>query len=358
MTQFNRFMIACAGSGKTTHIIEDIQKHLSQKILVLTYTNENYNTIREKLIKKFGYIPDSVKVYTWFTFLLNECARPYQNPLYNRRITNIQFVQQQSTRYVSKDSMEYYFTKGDRIYSDKISDFICRRNEETGGMVINRLERSFQRIYIDEVQDLAGYDLDLLRLLLESAIIMTAVGDHRQCIYQTHPSLKNKQFRKEKIIEQIRQWESEGLCVLEEKNESHRSNQMICDFANLLYPEMSPSVGLNTKITGHDGVFYVHSDHVPEYIREYKVQPLKYNARTTVEALNFGVSKGKTYDRVLIYPNGRISEFLKSGDTIHLRGSLSRYYVAFTRAKHSIAFVFDKEVNVPGVTRWIPPSLR
>ena len=47
-----RLIHAVAGSGKTTKIIESIDPQKSN--LILTYTETNQNTIRGKLIDKFG----------------------------------------------------------------------------------------------------------------------------------------------------------------------------------------------------------------------------------------------------------------------------------------------------------------
>jgi superfamily I DNA/RNA helicase len=44
-------------------------------------------------------------------------------------------------------------------------------NEKSGGAVIHRLENIYNYIYIDEVQDLSGYDLDLIELLFRSKIM-------------------------------------------------------------------------------------------------------------------------------------------------------------------------------------------
>ena len=60
-------------------------------------------------------------------------------------------------------------------------------------------------------------------------------------------------------------------------------------------------------------------------------------------ALNFGLSKGQSFDRVLILPNGPIEEYLTSGNPESLKPlTRARLYVAITRARYSVAIATDK----------------
>jgi DNA helicase-2/ATP-dependent DNA helicase PcrA len=61
------------------------------------------------------------------------------------------------------------------------------------------------------------------------------------------------------------------------------------------------------------------------------------------------------FDRVLIIPHGPIKKYLKSGDVNDVKGSLSKFYVAVTRAKHSVAFLYDGECSV-SCTEWQPTA--
>lgn len=345
----NEVIISPAGAGKTTYIVDDLAKHLSDSCMILTYTNENYNSIYEKIIKKFGYIPSKVRLQTWFSFLLSECARPYQNFISEKRIENIRFVQGQSTYRMSKMKISYYITKNNNIYTDKISEFICLCNKKSNGMVIKRLEKIFDRLYIDEVQDLAGYDFDLMELFLDASFSTMMVGDNRQATFSTNNSRKYSKFKGSNIIDLFMLWEAHKKCIIKHRNECYRCNQKICDFSDKLYPEMEHTISRNDKITGHDGLFRISTNQVENYILKYKPQVLRYDKRTKVDGLNFGLSKGLTFDRVLIYPNGPISKYLKTGDIECLKGNSSKYYVAFTRARYSIAFVYNGQVKVPEI---------
>lgn len=356
----NKIIFAAAGSGKTSELVNTVSELINKRVLLTTYTLENTNEIRNKFYNKSGTLPTNVTIKSWFSFLLTECVRPYQNFLYSEhRIDNIEFVSSQSTRGISKNDIKRYYLKfGNKIYTDKISDFILRINELSMGKLINRLESIFDVIMIDEVQDLAGYDLNFLKLLFHSKIQIIVVGDSRQSTFFTNNSTKNKNKRGIYLPTYFKEWENQGLCTVTYRTECHRSNQIICDLADSLYPEMPKTSSLNNLITDHDGVFFIRSSQVQTYIEKYSPQILRYNRITKIPeesfALNFGKSKGLTFNRTLIICNGPLNKFLKTGDIEHLYKSRPSYYVGITRAKYSVCFVCDeKNINYENIEEYI-----
>jgi DNA helicase-2/ATP-dependent DNA helicase PcrA len=67
---------------------------------------------------------------------------------------------------------------------------VIRCNDKSGGAVVDRLSRVFPNVFVDEVQDLAGYDLAILEALARSASRLLMVGDPRQVTYLTHHEQK------------------------------------------------------------------------------------------------------------------------------------------------------------------------
>jgi DNA helicase-2/ATP-dependent DNA helicase PcrA len=57
-----------------------------------------------------------------------------------------------------------------------------------------------------------------------------------------------------------------------------------------------------------------------------------------LKAINFGTSKGRTFDRVMIFPTKPMLKYLDDGDVEKLKDP-AKFYVAVTRARHSVAFV-------------------
>ncbi|MDU3552145.1 MAG: UvrD-helicase domain-containing protein [Clostridium perfringens] len=356
MQSNNRVIIASAGSGKTTKIVrESIESN--KKILILTYTNDNLQEIKKKFIEVNGIIPFNINIMSWFSFLLREAVRPYQACIYDRkRISNIDFVNGQSTRYVKKTDVEkYYLKNGENIYTDKMSEFVTICNSKTKGAVIKRLSEIYDYIYIDEVQDLAGYDLDIIELLLKSDMKITLVGDIRQATYTTNNSTKNKKYLGVNIIDLFKFYEKKQLCSIIFQNESYRCNQEICNLADSLYPKLPATVSKNTTITNHDGLFIVNNKNVQDYIKIFSPKILRYDKRTSFDSkniLNFGQSKGLTFDRILIITNLKFEKYLITGDISNIAKSKAKVYVALTRARYSVAFLCDKEVKLDSFKKW------
>lgn len=343
----DKVVIACAGSGKTSSLIEMALTNSGRRVLIVTYTTNNYNQILERIHKKAGCVPANIDVRTWFSFLLADGVRPYQNILYPKtRIKSIAFVHGVSNRYAKKSDIEgYYLYNDDLIYTDKICDFICEVNERSDGKVIKRIEGIYDDIYIDEVQDLAGYDLSFLELLFRSNVFVHVVGDCRQATYFTNLSRKYKAFRGKNILSLFKNWEKDQLCEIEYKVKNYRSNQMICDFSDMLFPDFPKSESCLGETTEHDGVFMVRSENVFEYVKLWNPTILKYDKNTSTlgyRSYNFGESKGLTFERVLIFPNGPIKEYLKNNTSLS-DITRSKLYVGLTRARHSVAFVYDDD---------------
>lgn len=228
-------------------------------------------------------------------------------------------------------------------------DFIIEVNSISGGLVIERLQNIYDIIMVDEVQDLAGTDLDSLYLLLKSNICNIIVGDNRQATYFTNNSSKNKKYRGQSIFDLFSELQKEGLCSIDYKMDCFRCNQLICKIADSLYPDMPKTISKNDEKTGDDGVFYIQSSEVLEYVKKYSPVVLRYDKRTkgipeSFSPLNFGKSKGLTFDRVLIYPNGPINKFLKDDyEAVNKPKTKAGIYVALTRARYSVTFVTDQK---------------
>jgi DNA helicase-2/ATP-dependent DNA helicase PcrA len=343
MLSNNRIILASAGSGKTTTIIDDACGSPNARSAIITYTINNTSEVRGRTYERIGFIPPNLTVSTWYAFLLCHFVRPYQRSLYRRRVSQMCFVDGQSAPGTRAADIErHYFGGPGRIYSDKVSKFACEVIHKTCGLPVQRFEEIYDRLYIDESQDLAGYDLELIEWLLKSRIAVTLVGDHRQASFSTHHARKNKKFVRENIIQKFEDWKEAGLCKVEYQYKSKRCTKAICDFADQLFPGLPKTESLNNKITGHDGVFAIPKSRAARYIKVFHPQPLRYD-RTSKDIpgapINFGSSKGMTFDRTLIYPHEKLKKFLMTGVLADAGAAIAKIYVAVTRARQSTAFV-------------------
>lgn len=352
----NEAIIAAAGGRKTTRIVQHALDSPSERVALVTFTQNNTEELSRRIYEQNTCIPSHIEVRTWLSFLLREMARPYQNYLYPKRIDGICWIDGRSDRYANKtDVARFYFGNGSLIYSDKISQFICECDKASKGAIIRRLEQRFDRLYIDEIQDMWGYDIDLIERILRSNVKLMLVGDHRQATFRTNNAARNRGSCGTHIIDTFKQWEKLKLCGLSYEVETYRCNQAIADLADAFFPKEPRTISRNLEVTGHDGVFSIPSKMVHDYIGRFRPQILRLDKRTLCDgydAKNFGESKGLTFDRVLIFPHGKGKDWLSTGDFKHAVGSASKLYVGATRARYSVAFVFDGVVRVSGVNRY------
>ncbi len=358
MCSNNKLIIAAAGSGKTTFLVNEALKRKDGKILITTYTQANEEEIRRKFIKINKCIPENVTIQTWFSFLLQHGARPYQGCRFDKDINGLVLINGISAKGVAeKDTQKHYFTENQKIYSDKLSKFVVKCNEQSNGSVIDRLSRIYTDIFIDEVQDLAGYDLDFLKLLFECKANVLLVGDPRQGTYSTNNSSKNKKFKKAKIINFF---EDESIAI--EKDDSsltinYRSCSPICDLSNKLYPNLKKTTSGNTNNTEHDGVFFISKNDIGNYLLKYKPTQLRWDSRTVISessrVLTFGLSKGLEFERVVIYPTPQFVAWIKNNDSELAPTSRSKFYVAITRASCSVGIVCDEDLKIDGIEKFV-----
>lgn len=344
----NIAVVACAGAGKTTLLVDRASTQPAHRVLLTTYTNENVAQIRQYITERHKRIPRNVVIEPWHTFLLREGVRPYQNQISAQGRVRSIFYPQSRNRFQKKGN---YFTKEGDIYGDKLSEFVHDCNEASGGRVVGRLARIYSHILVDELQDFAGYDLEVLRGILRSSISVTLVGDPRQSTFSTNRSSKNRRFKKQGISEWIDQRSAAGELKLEYRTNSHRCNQRILDVADSLFPDLPRTTSASNSSTGHDGVFAIAPASVASYVRTHKPVVLRHNIRTdtlSIPAINIGHSKGRTYDRVLIFPTRPMIAFLTTGKSEDA-GDRCRLYVAMTRARFSATFVVEE----PSSLAWL-----
>ena len=341
-----KLITAAAGSGKTTFLIQEAIKITDRNVLITTFTEANEQEIKKKFIEQNKFIPNNVTISTWFSFLLQHGVKPYQGCLTECNIKGMILYNGQSSKYIAQNNIEkYYFDPHSRIYSDKISKFAIECNKKSKGLVLKRLSIIYSAIFIDELQDLSGYDLEFVKLILNSNYFhILLVGDPRQAVYSTNYSIKNSKYRKSKVINFFDDHSIEIEKDSSSLSRNYRSIQAICNFSDKLFPSYQKTTSGNHKERGHDGIFLVRQTDVDQYLNEYQPYQLRDSSRKTITnnypVMNFGLSKGLTFDRVLIYPTTPIIKWIKNN--IDLKPvSKSKLYVAITRARYSVAFVYN-----------------
>lgn len=367
----NTVIVSAAGSGKTTHIIKSAISD-TRKIGIFTFTNDNEEQIKSRMHSSKGYIPKNITILSWFSFLLKHGVRPYQSFIENDRINGINLVSNKSGMrgkgrfgpiYWGEDKPHrFYFDSHMRMYSDKIAKFVVRCNELSKGAVISRLRKLFDAIYIDEVQDFAGYDLEILKLIMMSGIVVHAVGDPRQCTYQTHIDQKYKKYSGANIVGFF-QRECKGLDIqldLETLGTSYRNNDSIVNLSSLLYLELPKPIAGNKSVSILQGVHFIPHSCLGAYLKTCFATQLRYSSAVKginefYPVMNMGKSKGLEFDSVVIFPTEDMKNWLSGKPTIFKDKTKALLYVAITRARHSVAIVVpEKEFwKIPDTTTYL-----
>jgi DNA helicase II / ATP-dependent DNA helicase PcrA len=357
----NRIIVAAAGSGKTTLLVNEALSRPNSRILITTYTEANAAEIEKKFIEKNACVPSNVTLSGWFAFLLQHGVRPYQGCVTEMLIQGLHFNQGVSAQYTNESDLYHYLNKHNQIYRDKVSKFVLKCNQLSEGRVIKRISGIFDEIFIDEVQDIAGYDLDLIEILMDSASGLLLVGDPRQGTYSTSDSQKYAKFKKSGIVDYFKQLVASRDDIMLDENSlstNYRCNPMLCDLSDALFPSFQRAVSSNTLTTGHDGIFLVRECDVEAYLRAFEPMQLRYSRGTSVSdiasVMNCGESKGLTFERVLIYPTKDFVKWLQNRTTELKPEPRAKFYVALTRARFSGGVVVGVNINIPAMTVWVP----
>ncbi|WP_367947142.1 hypothetical protein [Sphingopyxis sp. BSNA05] len=144
---------------------------------------------------------------------------------------------------------------------------------------------------------------------------------------------------------------------MEYQNISHRCVQEICDFADLLNPDLPQTKSLNKNVTEHDGVFLVRISDVDRYYKKYAPKTLRYDRKQENilgSPINFGEAKGMTFSRSLIYPHGPLQKYLATKKLSDAKKGIAKIYVAVTRARQSTCFVVPDNFESDFVPFWAP----
>lgn len=353
-------IIAAAGSGKTTHIVEKSSLEREKNIAVLTYTNENEAGIKRKYIEAMGYVPSNITVQSWFAFLMQHGARPYQGRIRKVKIKGLQLISGKSglkfhngrfPEYWPENDIEHhYFNSKNQIYSDKLSKFVAKCDIASSGLVVRRISKLFPIIYIDEIQDFAGYDFELIKLMIKNGIIIHCVGDPRQTTYRTHYDQKHKKYNGFNLQKFFASECRPFQVALDSStlNISYRNVQPIINVSSALFPMLPIPISGNTISPVASGVYFIPESQSATYLETYRPMQLRLRKDTAgvssdFPAINFGISKGREYDRVLIYPTKEMISWLQGKSANLKEKTRSQLYVALTRAKYSAAIVLSDD---------------
>lgn len=350
----NYLTLAVAGARKTQGLVEHCKALAAdRKVLIITFTQTNQAELRERVRQHVGDRP-SLEVSGWFSFLLRHFVKPFVPFAFpGKRCRGFNYDGDPG-RYASGE--ERFFDSGGSVYGKETARLAYELIGKSGGALINRLECLYDEILIDEVQDLSGYDLDILEALFGTRIEIRLVGDVRQAVLSTNPrGQMKKAFAYSKSHDWFKKQQKARRLNINYSSVTWRCCQAIATFSDTIFDvswEFPETTSENHVTSAHDGVFLVRKEHVSQYVEAFQPQCLRDSMKSGKEFdlnyLNFGVSKGQTFNRVLIYPTKPIATFISKGEPLRPL-SAADFYVAVTRAEQSVAIVLDQ----PGTSAFL-----
>lgn len=333
-----RVVLAVAGAGKTKLIIDQLE--LNSRALIITYTLNNTSNIKGRILEKFGFIPKGIRVYTYFSFLMSFCIRPVAGN--DIKVKGISYsVPILGTKRQTED---HYLVKG-RLYHNRIAKLLADHPSLLDG-VTRRIEKYFDFVCVDEVQDFAANDFNLLCALSKLNTEMLLVGDFYQHTFDTSrdgPIRKNLHKNYDKYLNEFR---NSGFEVDSSSlSRSHRCSPTICNF-------VSDSLGIPIKSNRTDVVnieFVTAKSEIHQLMSDNAIAKLFYQGSNKYIGWtdNWGNTKGlddfqdicvvlnKT--SLLAYKNGKLSSIAPS--------SLNKLYVACTRTKGNLFLIAEDQLK-------------
>ncbi len=331
---------------------------------MVTYTTSNQNELRNRFREVYGKFSSRFVVKGLFTFYLEDMIRPYQQALFPRRINEIFFndsnphlppkskfpIPGRQEQLVDKSYNPLHFLTAceTKAHTGFLAKLAARTAKSTKNAAAVRLGEIYSRVYFDEVQDLVGWDYDVLKLLSKSMKSpMSCVGDFRQTVYDTTFGHKHPKTAHDKI-----QAFKDMAFDLESLPLNRRCIQAICNVADAVHQgDYAQSKSGVTEVTDefahHVGVFIVKYSDVANYIAAYAPIVLRWQVNSGKKILpdsarcyTFGGSKGLGFDRVLILPVESQEGFvLKDNHVFEAEAAQNKMYVAITRGRYSVGFI-------------------
>ncbi|HCY64091.1 MAG TPA: DNA helicase UvrD [Oxalobacteraceae bacterium] len=334
-------IFAVAGSGKTTKIVLKLDER--RRHLLITYTEANRDNLRRKIIERFGYFPENITLYTYFKFLHGFCYRPF---LRSKKDTKgITFkLPPLFPRYPSTNDRRF-ISPSRRLYSNRLAKFL--EQTETVPLAIARIEKYFDAFYVDEVQDFAGHDFNLLLKLAAAKVECLFVGDFYQHTYDTSRDGNVNARLYDDYASYQKKFKNAGVRVdCESLKVSRRCSKSVCDF-------ITEKIGVAIESDG-ERISDVRFEDDPAVVQALYEDSslvklfLKEHHKYSCHSQNWGASKGVDhYQDVCVVLNPANIQAWRKGSFRDINAETkNKLYVACSRARGNLTFVPENLLKI------------
>lgn len=337
-----RVVFAVAGSGKTSSIIDSLTA--DSRCLIVTYTENNTRHLKNRVIDKFGEIPVGIRIYSYFTFLYSFCFRPLCGYELKTKGINFNFPLPQYAQRSRKNTREHYIDKSGRLYANRIAKLLIEFDVIPD--LIQRIEKFYDSVFIDEVQDFAANDFNLICTLAIANVEMRLVGDFYQHTFDTSRDGNTQKSLHECFDKYCDKLKKSGFEIdLTSLSNSYRCSPSVCAFV---------SENLGIKILSHreDEVvvgYFDNASEVDSIFNNDSVVKLFYQKSDSYagNTANWGNTKGLDhFQDVCVVLNATTLKAFYNANLDQLNPTTkNKLYVACTRAKGNLYFVSEKSLK-------------
>lgn len=327
-------VFSVAGSGKTTHLVNSLD--LTRRTLVVTYTDANRDNLLAKVIERFGVIPPNVHIYTYFSFLHGFCYRPFWRS--EKRTRGMTFDRPVEAIPYPLTNERRFMTSTRRLYANRLASFL--KQSGTIPQVLARIEKYFDELLVDEVQDFSGHDFNLLLEIAQADVRCLFVGDFFQHTYDTSRDGSVNARLHDDYGKYIARFKARGIRVdLELLSKSHRCSKSVCrfisEFIGVKIESHNDRETVVSLIESRDEVLALY--YRPDVVKLFLSEHYKYGCYSQ----NWGASKGLDgYNDVCVVLSSTNLAAFKSGSLHALKeGTRNKLYVACSRARGDLLFV-------------------
>lgn len=328
-------ILSVAGSGKTSYLINRLDSN--HRFLIVTYTNNNVRNIRNRVYRKFGFIPRNVQIYNYFSFLINVCYRPFFASEFDEK-----GISWQPDCENFDETSEFYYVSKDRLL---LYNRIAKKCFERCQDIAKRISMFFDYVFYDEVQDLAGHDFNFMLEMTRNLSKITFVGDFYQHTFCTSfDGTVNKSLYDNYDVYKLR-WSLAGVVVDENLlSKSYRCPELVCQF---IREKIGITIFPNNERTGKIEFVY-DSEKVVSLVEEDNIPKLFYQnaSKYNCFAMNWGESKGlDDFQDVCVVLNKNTFSFFKKDNLQNLNAmTKNKLYVACTRTKRNLYFIEETKI--------------
>ena len=384
--------VAVAGSGKTTHLVEMGRERLIElekvkgyhgKLAYVTFTTNNKDNLQNRLCRRIGF-SDSIVVLGWYQFLLSTFIQPYKRDMIERLYTtqvSVSFANPPTYKdsngknrpaYKKGELEKKFLDKDSNIYKDYIAEFALECIQKNEVTLQKYLPSIFDTIYIDEAQDLCGYDFEILKFLVKKVNVPIIVaGDAKQTTYTTANTRKNHHitfdsYLSEKVNTKRKEYITINRTTL---IYTHRCISAISAIASKVSPmPLTRTCSCDEceekrkqYIHRLRGAYLVKKIYIQAFLEETKSAILRWdktNRETEgmTNVYNMGEVKGLEFDPVLVFPTGNMLEILQGNGVPRSEIVHAKLYVAVTRPRYILGVIVPDGFNaiIDGFSWYIP----